>query len=434
MLLDRERSKRVIPTAMVLLIFGAVALPAIFRDAQFTENYDEARYHLPAIERFAAQLPYPDLTKYSSATTPLFHIIFSLLMRAGCDLTTLRLVNFAISMVTVFVVIRYLGHSSSEENGYLSLSAALLFATSIYVVGPSVRLATDNMALGCAVGALYLLDRSEPLSDGTFAAAVFLALIAVLTRQLYLWLVPTLLTYALMNHEWNIRRRVAAAASSLLPFLAVLPLFLLWHGFTNSHFAPQHQLSNSIFNGKALLLALCILASFAIVFAPAIIRVLTQDPRGLKLQLITFALALLVLPMLGAKAGSYEVPMEGGWLRAVAEHTPTVFGIWSLFWILFPLGCVIAMAMAYRAVTSKRELLIVIAFGAWLLLNVMQARAMAKYFEPFEIVVVGRFAVTTPAQPWENVPVWMLTAAFVLVDIFRFWLGSAWASPGFAHP
>jgi hypothetical protein len=419
----------------VLLIFTSVALPAIFRNAQFTENYDEAKYHLPAITQFATQLPHLDFRNYSSATTPLFHILFALLLRAGCSLTTLRLINFAISVATVFVVIAYLRNASHDRRGYLCYSAALLFATSIYVVGPAVRLTTDNLALGCAIGILYLLDRPQPVSPGAFAGAVLLAIIAVLTRQLYLWLVPTLFTYAVMNREWSIGQKTAATTASLLPLISILPLVLLWHGFTNSHFAPQHELHTSIANGKALVLALCILGAFAMVFASPIRRVLLLDARGRKLALVTFALAFAVLPMLGAQAGSYQVPMEGGWPRALAEHTPEIFHIWSLFWILFPLGCVVFVAMVYRAATSKEELLLVVGFAAWLLLNIMQARAMAKYYEPFEIVVVGRFAMRSPATFLDNVPVWMLTAVFIVVDIFRFWLGSSWASPGFsAHP
>jgi hypothetical protein len=171
------------------------------------------------------------------------------------------------------------------------------------------------------------------------------------------------------------------------------------------------------------------------VFASLMMRVLLPDARRRKLALVTFASALAVLPMLGAAAGSYQVPMEGGWLRAMAEHTPTIFHIWILFWILFPLGCAVLAAMVYRAATSNEDLLLVVGFAAWLLLNIMQARAMAKYYEPFEIVVVGRYAMRAPSTFLDNVPVWMLTALFIVVDIFRFWLGSPWASPGFsAHP
>jgi hypothetical protein len=282
------------------------------------------------------------------------------------------------------------------------------------------------------VAVLFLLDRNESRSDRSFAVAVLLAIIAVLTRQLYLWLVPMLGLYALTNAKWDLDRKLLAAGAATLPFLAVLPFFLLWHGFTNTNFAQQHELLHGVVNGKALVLAVCTFGVFAAVFAPAISRLLMPDKRGLLLLAGTFALALAVLPGLGAYAGSYRVPMEGGWLRAVAEYTPVAFHIWSLFWILFPLGCVVIAAMLYHAATQRQEVWIVVAFVLWLLINVMQARAMAKYCEPFEIIVIGRLAVSAPSRWWTNIPVWMLTAVFVVVDIFRFWFGSAWASPRFS--
>lgn len=431
-LLDPKTRRATIPGLAVVLIFLGVALPGLFRNAMFTEKYDEVKYHLPAIKHFAAELPHLDLSNYSSATTPLYHILFGLLLRIGCGLTTLHLVNFAISIATVLIVMRYLRRSSSDSQAdCLAYSATLLLATSMYVVGPSIRLTTDNLALGSVVGVLYLLDRVETESGRNFAIAVILSVVAVLTRQLCLWLVPLLGAYALTNTAWDMRRRTIATVAALIPLISVIPLFLLWHGFTNSHFAYKHQLHDSIVNGKALVLAVCILGAFAMVFAPAMVRVLRPDPRGRILLLATFALAAVVLPMLDARAGSYQVPMEGGWLRAMAEHSPVVFHIWSLFWILFPIGCVVIAAMSYRAVTTGREIWMVLGLGLWLLLNIMQTRAMAKYYEPFEIVVVGRFAVMARSGIWNNVPVWMLTAVFVLVDIFRFWFGAPWASPGF---
>jgi hypothetical protein len=227
------------------------------------------------------------------------------------------------------------------------------------------------------------------------------------------------------------KRRLAATAASLIPLISVIPLFLLWHGFANGHFALKHQLHDGVFNGKALVLAICTLGVFAMVFASAMVRVLLPDSRGRMLLLGTFVVALAILPVLGASAGSYQVPMEGGWLRAVAEHTPVFFHIWSLFWVLFPIGCVMIAAMSYHAATSRREVWILLGLFLWLIINIMQARAMAKYYEPFEIVVVGRFAVATRSGFWDSVPAWILTAAFIIVDIFRFWLGASWASPGF---
>jgi len=143
---------------------------------------------------------------------------------------------------------------------------------------------------------------------------------------------------------------------------------------------------------------------------------------------------MAMLPVLGAGAGSYQAPMEGGWVRALSEHTPVIGGTWLLFWVLFPIGIITVVAMGLYTADSRSESLILTAFGFWLIVNIMQTRAMAKYYEPFEVLVVGRFAVRARSSPWDQLAPWLLAALFLGVDIFRFWFGSAWASPGFAVP
>ncbi|HLX38053.1 MAG TPA: hypothetical protein VKR29_09640, partial [Candidatus Binataceae bacterium] len=64
-------------SAATVLIYAAIALPGFFGSAPFSDNYDEIKYHLPAIRQFAAQLPHPDLSAYSSATTPLYHLMMA---------------------------------------------------------------------------------------------------------------------------------------------------------------------------------------------------------------------------------------------------------------------------------------------------------------------------------------------------------------------
>ena len=417
-------------TATIALIYAAVALPGFLRNAPFSDNYDEIKYHLPAIKQFAAQLPYPDLRAYSSATTPLYHLVMAVLLRAGCSLITLRAINLGLSVATLLMVVTYFQRSSARRSDWTTFSASLLFAICLLFVGPSLRLSTDNLPLGCAVAILYLIDRDENLSAVRFALAVFLAVVAVLTRQLYLWLVPLLGLYALMNDRWSLKGKVAAASASLSPLLSVLPLFLLWHGLTNPELAHKHTLRTALIYGKGLVLIFCILATYATAFAPVMFRALwPDDARGRWVLLVTLVVAVAILPAFHAYAGSYSVPTEGGWIREAAQHTPAIFHIWILFWILFPLGCVVFAAMSYHTLTTRREAWILVAFGLWMLANVMQPRAIAKYFEPFEIVVVGRFAITMRSQWWENLPTWMLIVLFMVVDVFRFWFGAPWASP-----
>ena len=279
---------------------------------------------------FAAQLPYPDLGNYSSATTPLFHILFALLLRAGCSLTSWA----------------YNSRFPSRRCSSSSLICAMgrmIAAIALQRSAPLRHIHIRDRSFGTAhhrqPGAgkrdwsLYLLDRSQSVSPRAFAGAVLLALIAVLTRQLYLWLVPALFAHAVMNREWSSSLKRAAIAESLLPLISVSPLFLLWHGLANSHFAPQHELHTTIVNGKALVLALCILGAFAMLFAFPMRRVLLADARLRTRALITFRLGGRALAGT-RRARRFLSGSDGRRMAARArEHTPTIFHIWSLFWI-----------------------------------------------------------------------------------------------------
>ena len=65
----------------------------------------------------------------------------------------------------------------------------------MYVVGPSI-IVFNQYGIGMCGGALYLLDCVESNSLRNFVIAVLLSVVAVLTRQLCLWLVPLLGAYA----------------------------------------------------------------------------------------------------------------------------------------------------------------------------------------------------------------------------------------------
>ena len=423
------------PAWGVLAVFAAVAVPGVFIRGRFADQWDEATYHYPTILKFASTLPHPDLTRYQSGTGPLFHLIMAMLVRAGFGLLSLRLINLGLSATTLILVMLYLKRHAACASGASVCIVTLVFALCPYLLGPSIRLATDNLALGCAVAILYLLDDTRPASAGVFLLAVVLAVIAVLTRQLYLWLVPLLLAYAACNAAWNGIRKAIAIAASLTPCLAIAPLFIAWHGLIPPDFAERTSLNNRLFNEKALILVVCISGLYALVFAPQLTMVLRPLNRRARLMLLgVVGLSLICLPILKAKAGDYIVPTEGGWLRALAERTPAFLGVWSLFWVLFPIGWVVICAIGYHVLQTRTGYWLLAGFALWLAFNLLQGRAMAKYYEPFEIIVLGRFAVeASPSNPWSTAPALCMAAAFVVIDIARFWLSAPWAVPGLSQ-
>ena len=108
--------------------------------------------------------------------------------------------------------------------------------------------------------------------------------------------------------------------------------------------------------------------------------------------------------------------------------------MWSLFWVLFPIGSVVICAIGYRVLQTRTGYWLLAAFALWLAFNLLQGRAMAKYYEPFEIIVLGRFAVeASPSNLWSAAPGLGMAAAFVVINVARFWLSAPWAAPGLSH-
>src|SRR4030095_12839523 len=83
----------VAPFLVVVMLFNWMATPfPTFHDT------DEVTSHYPIIERYYAELPFPDLRDSNSATAPLFHVLFAFAAKiVGLDLQPLRLLNVVIS-------------------------------------------------------------------------------------------------------------------------------------------------------------------------------------------------------------------------------------------------------------------------------------------------------------------------------------------------
>src|SRR6185503_20842297 len=77
-------AERVVVTALYL-----AAIPLIFSGRMpGRAGQDQLQYHEPAIRQFAAELPRPELHDYLSATTPGYHLLLGVAVRAGLDSRT----------------------------------------------------------------------------------------------------------------------------------------------------------------------------------------------------------------------------------------------------------------------------------------------------------------------------------------------------------
>lgn len=111
-----------------------------------TWGWDQTQYHLPTIEEFAGQLPAPDLVNYKSATSPGWHLLLALFMKAGVGVTGLRCIAALAGILLLLVA------THTAARWVAPRSAALLLlplALTPYAVGGSAWVTTDVPALAC---------------------------------------------------------------------------------------------------------------------------------------------------------------------------------------------------------------------------------------------------------------------------------------------
>src|ERR1700759_4593049 len=93
--------QRWLPYLLLALLFCAVVVPLMHNpNINFYGASDGTLFHYPMIQQFRAQFPHLDLVNYSSATTPLYHIL--MLIPAALfnsNLIALRGVNALISLL-----------------------------------------------------------------------------------------------------------------------------------------------------------------------------------------------------------------------------------------------------------------------------------------------------------------------------------------------
>jgi len=397
------------------VVFFIVTVPLVFKENINTfDALDERNYHYPAILNFADTFPNLDLQNYKSATTPLYHLVMmSVLKLTNLGLNGLRLLSSLFSLACVLVVFRYL--ASKFANGNKALLLTLLFLLSTYFLGATIRLETDNLALLFVFLTIIVLD-TQPLSLTRFLGAAVTATLAVLTRQIHLWLVG--LGGFITLFQWNapLGRRLVGAAVMLLPALMLLPFLLLWRGLSPVTFNDSHQ-ANFI-NIDNFAYGISVLGALAFAFCPWYWRIYKENrPNPLILAGVA-ALALIYLLV-------FPVGAQGrldGSVWKFAELLPNIGGVSILFWVIFPLGMVLYALTVIDGLRHK-DLLLPVAAALWLVANLASAIGYQKYFEPFWLfyIAVSIKRITDEKRYYWILPV-LLILAFIAFDIGRFYL------------
>ncbi len=401
-------ARKYIFTAILFAIPFAAIIYALdgLRDTYGTfHGGDELEYHYPAIKSFVETFPQMKLWDYSSATTPLFHVVTATLGKyAGMSLPILRLINVIATYCLAWVMLIML-HKVLKADWWTSAFAALTLVLSPYVFGTSFILLTDNLAmLFAAVSLALALSHIENGDWETLACAVLFATLAILTRQLYLWLLPIIVAASYLGmRQFSFRIPFGLLALLCLSMMPFLVLALSWGGLNPPTF---QQFSEG--NPRAFGFLTACIGAYGAAFlltslrTPIDWRDLAQG-RHFLLGHLLLVCGLTVLMLLSAPLRYVSLDSNCGWQQAACFPTdgylwrlsslfPTVGGSSLLFWILVPLGLMTMLhswqEVLLRGIRRERlalvPVLIYLTYGIMLSAN---ASPFQKYYDHVALLI-----------------------------------------------
>lgn len=351
---------------------------------------DETIFHLGVIRAFAAELPFPDLRDYNSATTPLFHLVLAVADRLfGLELPGLRAVNVLISYGTVLYLF-HLFHRQLLWSRGDALMAAAAIGVSPYFFGSSFLVLTDNLAWGLAVITCgTALSAVRGGRTFTWCAVAGWTALVLLTRQSYVWLYLAVVALAASAPgAW--RDRVVRTGIVLSSALPLVPLVFMWDGLVPPTFqlgggsGIEHRPITAV-NLLAFNFVIAIVGVYALLI-PA--RVPAHDDSDRRVVLSTWRLpgwsasllaVLFTAALLSLQPMHRDMEFHNGVLWSVAERLPQIHGSSIAYWILMPIGM---LRMFHAVRESRADLGNLGLIGVCLMALLSSAFVFQKYFDP----------------------------------------------------
>jgi 4-amino-4-deoxy-L-arabinose transferase-like glycosyltransferase len=416
-----KNSLRTLPwhhMALLMLPWLAVVVAFDWLAAAFPTFHgsDETLFHYPAIQRFFAELPYPDIRDYSSATGPLFHVLFALAAKvAGLSLQSLRLVNVAVSLAAVFVFYGMVARAVRRDEALL---LALLFGLSPYFFGASFLVLTDNIGILFALLALRALYRAwESGAARHWVALCVWVCLATLTRQLYVWLAAGAVL-AMLGRRERARSVALNSAGLVAACLPLAALVMVWGGLTPPSFQQEH-VSASAITPRAGVFGLAVFGLYWVALFPdRVIDVLRRLRRRgwLPLAILLAGSALVLLAIPTSPQGG-----DDGIVWRLARLAPEVMGSRIVFWLLVPIGLLFFWdALRSNDAIASGTALMALAFLAC---NLPNAKVFEKYYDPLIIAFVVLIETRTRSSgALAKFSRPMLLAGFMAYPFISWWL------------
>lgn len=311
-----------------ILIFLAVilwTLPLTNPDYLIRSAIAEQLYHTPAIERFASQLPTPDYSDYSSATTPGYHTVLAVPTKFGASNPVIRIIA---SIYTFFIVV-ILAIPLAQKYHWLAFPMMLPLLASNYFIFSGVWLLPDNSGwLGVLI--ILLLAFNPKPTFKTHALAGITLFVLIYFRQVHIWAAASIWLAAwlgstdqtpqsptLNSFFSNLPKRFSR---SIIAFLCTIPAFLLlayfiklWGGLVTPTFKDEHHGPNPA-TPAFILLQIAILSIF---FLPILLPQLSRVFKETKATLYIAAALAVPLAIYPYSSYNHDVGRSSGWWNVI---------------------------------------------------------------------------------------------------------------------
>ncbi len=420
-----------IPGISLVLGLYLIAAAIIFspEQSQGRAASDQFSYHEPSIRKIAADLPSPDLADYWSATTPGYHLLLSLPVRALDPPREALMLAAAGFTAALYLLLSTWFARRVGPGRALWLTLPLL--TSVYTLFPAVWLLPDN-AGWLLVTALYLLALRPRFDRVTLLAGAACLLALVWVRQSHLWAAAPLLAAAWLgttNHPsgpaahaqalpddppakplaqiatlfhtrlWgkdSVASRLALTALAVLPAALTVAWFArLWGGLTPPRFQDQYGDASGGIEPATPAFFLSVTGLF-IPFMWGYVwpgfRRLCKTPA----LPITIAIAALALALIPETFPASPGRRSGIWHLAAAA--PIIAGHASLLIaLLTPLGA-LGLASLLATVPRRTAWVTLAALAGFVAAQTVSPMAWQRYHEPLVLIVVAVLAAEITAH------------------------------------
>ncbi len=411
--------------AVALGLFTSLVAPMVLSRAGYAPPaWDEEIYHLPIIRTMADQWPSVDIVNYDSATTPGYHLLMAGVLKATDSVMAMRAMNALLSAGLIAAVFASIRSLAPGRNGWLTCALTLPLVTSQYFLGGAIWLTTDNTALLFVTLALWLGVLSQTTPGRTIAAGM-LGMLAVLVRQLHVWVAAP----------------IGLAAVLASPLAALAPKLLRDDGVQSPR--SWGKLVGGVIAGVLVIGTLGVFVWLWGGLLPVTEKVRDQHLRGLNPATWPFCLSLCALlgvfflsvsyaslleivsalrdrighTALAAAAGlALAVAFPTFWLDRVRDTgpiwkavklAPAPMGRSVVLALLAPIGAVVLLLLWRRAAEAGRSAqatLVLLSMTAWLAAQTANIMCWHRYFEPLILIMLAWLATlgARERQSWRT--------------------------------